>query len=158
MGNRGGTEQMPPVATEEVDVAGMATVKVLMDRLLQDVPALPKPAAGGNCPGADAVLPIFATACTSNFCHGTGSGGLFLSSTETAQQLLDATVGVAAQGPACGNVGLSRVEPGHPERSLMWLKLRPGPPCGITMAPNLSLTDAQITAVGNWISGCTPTP
>jgi hypothetical protein len=158
MADRGGRQQMPPLATELVDVDGLAKVRTLMDRLRKNVQALPARARGGNCPGTDAVYRIFETAeasCSRSFCHGGSLGGLYYS---TAQQLHDATVAVPADGDGCGKSGLSRVEPGHPERSVLWLKLNPGPPCGTIMPPTHALTPAQIDAVGSWISGCAATP
>jgi hypothetical protein len=117
---------------------------------------LPAPAATGNCPNTEAVFQIFDQAgCRSSFCHGTASGGLYFA---TAGELHDATVAVPAQGDACRNVGISRVEPGDPERSLLWLKLRPGPPCGSVMSPTRSLSDQEIDAVANWVSGCSGAP
>jgi hypothetical protein len=156
MSNRGGKQQMPPIATEDVDEDGLDAVRALMERLRQDVPALPPRASGGSCPNTDAVFQIFEdSGCRSSFCHGTSGGGLYWS---TAQELEDATIAKLSEGDACANSGISRVEPGHPERSLLWLKLRPGPPCGIVMPPNHGLTDAEIDAVGSWIMGCTGVP
>lgn len=155
MADRGGKQQMPPFATEDVDVAGMTQVSALMNQLRQAVPALPAPmASGGSCPNTQPVFEAFEQAgCTRNFCHGTQANGLYWSTPEELQTVM---IAMPPQGDGCGDVAISRVEPGHPERSLLYLKLLPGPPCGTVMPPQLAtLTQEQIQQVYDWIMGCT---
>lgn len=158
MANRGGPQQMPPIATELADEAGQALVATLLERLRQDVPPLPaiQPGNGAvaTCQDTDAVFQLFETAgCRSSFCHGSNQGDLMF---DTPQQLQDVMVGVPATGEACADVGILRVEPGVPERSLLLLKLQPGPPCGKAMPPaHSTITDADRQLVSAWIASCT---
>lgn len=156
MGDRDSKQQMPPLATEQVDADGMAAVGALMDRLRADVPQLPPRASGGECANTEHVFEVFkAAGCAGSFCHGSPGAGLYWS---TAQELHDLSVGVAGSGDGCGESGLSLVEPGDPQRSLLYLKLLPGPPCGIIMPPQKSLSEAEIADVAAWIFGCTAAP
>jgi hypothetical protein len=52
---------------------------------------------------------------------------------------------------------MPRVQPGDPERSLLMLKLLPGPPCGKIMPPAevQALSAAELDTVRAWIAGCT---
>jgi hypothetical protein len=168
MSNRGtGGVQMPPLATEQVHAEGLATVKAWMDRLSQNFPPPPPPPGGGPCnTGLDAVFNLFVNgtgSCSSNFCHGVGAAGLTISKNDpnyTAQTLHDQLVGVVspANQSLCTGFGLKRVEPGDPDRSLLMMKLRPGPPCGnhMPMGGAPSLSDADLKVVSDWISACTP--
>jgi hypothetical protein len=157
--------QMPTIATEERDDDGIGKVKVLMDALRTKVPALPPPGKGGSCPMPDAVWQLFSpstpstTACTGSFCHSGGAGGFYLSN---ESDLVNNAVSVPAAGPGCGTVGLNRIEPGEPMRSLLYLKLLPAPPCGTSMPPTLlqsqGLTAEQLKVVYDWIASCKPGP
>lgn len=65
-------------------------------------------------------------------------------------------VGVPAGSEAgyqCRNSGLARVEPGAPERSLLYLKLT-APPCGSKMPPAAfgQVTSEQVELVRQWIA------
>jgi hypothetical protein len=154
--------QMPPLATEDVDTDGVAKVKALMDVLRTKVPPVPTPAAHGNCTLPDATKNYFVANCGSTFCHGgqnAAQGELYISALQTTDELSKLLVATpAATTLSCGKVGISRVEPGHPERSLLWLKLHQGPPCGTIMPPNTAIDPAQLDAISTWITNCTATP
>jgi hypothetical protein len=63
-------------------------------------------------------------------------------------------VGVKADGPACGSSGLTRVVPGDPSKSLMYLKVSESkPPCGSQM-PLLGtpLTSSEQAEISAWIT------
>ncbi|HET8932780.1 MAG TPA: hypothetical protein VFN67_05035, partial [Polyangiales bacterium] len=67
-------------------------------------------------------------------------------------------VGVAASGEGCKDLTvMPRVQPGDPERSLLMIKLLPGPPCGKIMPPAevQALSAAELDTVRTWIAGCT---
>lgn len=152
MRDRGGLQQMPPVGTEHVDEEGVAVVSALMELLRTDRPDPPSTATSGPCPGTEAVFEIFErAACRNAFCHGAGTGEL---SFRTPEELHDSLVGVAAIGEGCDSLGLKRVAPGDPQHSLLLIKLQPGPPCGKIMPPAMSLTDAEIRTVEDWIVSC----
>jgi hypothetical protein len=162
MGVRGNSTQMPPLATQDVDTDGMAKVKVLMDLLRTKVPTLPTPAAHGNCVLTDALKQTLVDSCGTSFCHGSmndAQGQLRISALQTDQELTNLLVATpAAPNLACSKVGISRVEPGSPERSLLWLKLSPGPPCGTVMPPTGTVAQDKLDAIKAWITSCTPTP
>jgi hypothetical protein len=159
MQERGGPQQMPPLATKHVDRAGMAVVAAWLDRLRQQFPVsapLPPVAAGTRCEGVENIFAIFErAACRSAFCHGAGTGELDFT---TPEQLHASMVGVPATGEGCAELPLPRVQPRDPEHSLLLIKLRPGPPCGKIMPPAAiqALSPADIQAVSDWISGCKP--
>ena len=158
MQNRGGLQQMPPLATKAIDHAGIAAVNAWLDRLraeFQPSAALPPVAPTARCNGVEKVFAIFErAACRSAFCHGAGTGELDFT---TPEQLHASMVGVTAVGEGCKDVPLPRVQPGDPRHSLLLLKLEPGPPCGKIMPPAAlqALTPADIQAVSDWIAGCT---
>jgi hypothetical protein len=157
MRNRGGVQQMPPLASELVDAAGVTAVDGWMARLRGEfapIPELPPARADARCDGVESVFQIFErAACRSAFCHGAGTGELDFS---TPEQLHDSLVGVAATGEGCTEIGLPRVQPGDPAHSLLLIKLRPGPPCGKIMPPAAiqALTEEEIEQVERWITGC----
>jgi hypothetical protein len=64
-------------------------------------------------------------------CHASSADYLVLPSEVAGYRSL---VGAQAQGPDCAKTGLLRVEPHHPERSLLYLKVT-SPPCGDKMPP-----------------------
>ena len=84
---------------------------------------------------------ILAPSCALVFCH---NGGLLVEfqSRETGYASL---VGVPAEGQPCAPTGLLRVDPGNPERSLLYLKVTE-PPCGDRM-PLLYGTSGQLDAL-----------
>jgi len=95
--------------------------------------------------------------CSSGFCHGADAGGFTFKNDSTAQDLHDQTVNVVGTGDSpCKDLSIKRVQPGDPDRSLLMMKLRPGPPCGTHMplggAPPLG--DADLKLVSDWISAC----
>jgi hypothetical protein len=157
MRDRGGVDQMPPLATKIADDAGIAAVDAWMARLRAQFapePALPEVPAGTRCDGVETVFEIFErAACRSAFCHGAGTGELDFNTPEALHASL---VGVPAVGDGCKDSALPRVQPGDPEHSLLLIKLRPGPPCGKIMPPAAiqALTEADIQQVADWIARC----
>jgi hypothetical protein len=95
---------------------------------------------------------ILSPNCALPFCHGGAGDYLQLGTADIGYRSL---VGAAAQGPMCAPTGLDRVDPGHPDRSLLFLKIT-NPPCGSRMplAYGYSgmLTVAQIDQIGQWIA------
>src|SRR4029077_5119913 len=69
-------------------------------------------------------------------------------------------VNAPAMGPSCAPTGLKRVDPGHPETSLLYLKVT-SPPCGAKM-PLLygdasgSLDPLAIDQIRQWIEAGAP--
>ena len=69
----------------------------------------------------------------------------------------DSIVGV----PAVEKPSMARIEPGHPELSYLWLKLKgaqdsvceDGDDCGSSMPPGPSLTGPELELIENWILG-----
>lgn len=106
---------------------------------------------------------ILAPNCALPFCHGGAGDYLQLATADVGYTSL---VGAPAQGPLCAPTNLERVDPGHPEDSLLFLKIT-NPPCGVRM-PLLytysgMLSDPQINQIGQWIAcgalpGDTPCP
>lgn len=88
--------------------------------------------------------------CTLGLCHGEGArgGALDLAPQEDAY---DNLVGAPSQGAECAALGYARVEPGAPERSLLWLKLAAEPPCGAQVPPGGGLSPAQRAQIRRWI-------
>ena len=90
--------------------------------------------------------------CASPFCHA-GSGDYLELSTMAAgyASLVDAE----AQGPDCAKAGFKRVNPGHPETSLLYLKIT-NPPCGAKMpkfyGDGGSLGPVEIEQIKAWIA------
>jgi hypothetical protein len=102
--------------------------------------------------------------CALEFCHGGSADYLQLSSEAIGFQSL---VGAPAEGPLCSKTGLLRVDPFHPETSLMYLKITT-PPCGSKMplgygAP-VVLDSRELDQIRAWIAcgaldgdaGCLP--
>jgi len=159
MQKRGGIQQMPPLASKQVDAAGVATVTAWLNQIRADLPPSPRlapVAPSARCAGVEQVFAIFErAACRSAFCHGAGTGELDFT---TPEQLHSSMVGVRASGEGCSDLPLPRVQPGDPEHSLLLIKLRPGPPCGKIMPPAAiqALTAADVQTVSDWILRCTP--
>lgn len=86
-------------------------------------------------------------------CHLTRApGGLSLATRAGAYASL---VGASAAGGDCASSPLKRVVPGHPERSLLYLKLNASTvPCGEVMPAGGEdpLSDVQIELVRAWIA------
>ena len=94
---------------------------------------------------------VFRTSnCTLGLCHGEGARGGALDLTPR-QEAFDHLVGVASGGVACAALGYSLVEPGHPDESLLWLKLSADPPCGRPMPPDGPLSEEQRDQIRRWI-------
>lgn len=158
MQTRGNTQQMPPLASKMVDMQAVALLTPWLMRLRAELPAqvaAPPVQATTKCEGVEQVFAIFErAACRTAFCHGAGTGKLDFT---TPQQLHDSLVGVPASGEGCKDLTtMPRVQPGAPERSLLMIKLLPGPPCGKIMPPAevqaLSMQDLE--QVRSWIAGC----
>jgi hypothetical protein len=108
--------------------------------------------AGGRsyAPTYDAVWnEILHYTCAVEFCHGGSADYLQLPGESAGYAAL---VGVPAQGPLCAPTGLLRVDPFHPEASLMYLKVT-DPPCGGKMPLNVgNLCPADIDQIARWIA------
>jgi len=84
------------------------------------------------------------------FCHGGGTADYLELTSESVgySSLVDAV----ASGPMCAASGLKRVDPFHPETSLVYLKVR-SPPCGSKMPLGLApLAAADIDQIRRWIT------
>ena len=81
---------------------------------------------------------IIQPTCSNDFCHFNSVSirysALDLSSKVRAYWSL---VGQPCMGPACSQSGM-RVVPWQPDRSVMYQKLSPSPPCGIQMPADLT--------------------
>jgi hypothetical protein len=90
--------------------------------------------------------------CGVEFCHGGSSDYFEVFSVAGAYASL---VNAPAQGPLCKPTGLKRVDPGHPETSLVYLKLT-HPPCGARMPYNQGcsggLDPRSIEQIREWIA------
>jgi hypothetical protein len=87
--------------------------------------------------------------CAGPFCHGANEF-LLMTTREVAYK---AMVGVTSSGPKCGDSGLTIVEPGDPDASLLYLKITT-PPCGNRMPAAYfpSLDSKQTAQVREWIA------
>lgn len=113
---------------------------------------------GGDGAFAAVYEVLVANNCTSVYCHGDmGLGGLSLGSAASAYAEL---VDVAATTPVC--MASTRVVPGAPDESILWLRVRPAAlDGGSTCAPKmpqgstgLSEVDAQV--IFDWIEAGAP--
>jgi hypothetical protein len=107
---------------------------------------------------------VLGPTCGVEFCHGGTADYLQLWTEAEGYQSL---VAAPAQGPACAPTGLQRVDPGHPETSLVYLKLTSSPPCGSRMPLEYGcaggLDAREVEQIRGWIacgalegdSGCT---
>jgi hypothetical protein len=99
---------------------------------------------------------ILAQSCALAFCHA-GADFLTITGKDQAYGVL---VNAQAKGPQCASSGLKLVDPGHPETSLLYLKVT-SPPCGSKM-PLLygdasgSLDPMQIDQIKTWIEAGAP--
>jgi hypothetical protein len=94
--------------------------------------------------------------CALVFCHAGTSDFMQLTTKDLAYPAL---VGAPASGTYCLPTGLDRVDPGHPETSLLYLKIT-DPPCGNKMplqygAP-VVLEPRQLTQIHDWIEAGAP--
>jgi len=94
--------------------------------------------------------------CAGEYCHGGAGLFLELSSKDRGYETL---VNFPTMGVDCKATGLMHVEPGHPERSMVYLKVT-NPPCGMHMPPPISgiqpLDDRSIEQLGRWIARGAP--
>jgi hypothetical protein len=111
---------------------------------------------------------IIARKCTNDFCHYAGInqryGALDMSSSVIAYWSL---VDLPCQSPSCASQG-TRVVPGDPDSSIMYLKVaKTQPPCGVRMPANIDsarlpspkaefsgvpLSDDEQNLIRNWIA------
>jgi polyvinyl alcohol dehydrogenase (cytochrome) len=124
-----------------------------------------------DAPPPDLTLPTFANvytqiiakSCIDAQCHGSSAQGKLgmVGATGAYSNLINTPASGTCPGPdgstmnncACGESGLTRVVPGHPEQSLLVMKLSGTPPCGDRMPPNAEpLSDELQTLVKNWIA------
>lgn len=119
-------------------------------------------AGWGSTPPPDGTPPTYAPTfyavyweilqptCGTVFCHATDAY-YELASPERGYETL---VGVPASSFGCQGTGLDRVSPGHPEASLLYLKIT-HPPCGSVMPPAFggqpALAPRQIDQIRRWI-------
>ncbi len=93
--------------------------------------------------------------CAVVFCHAASADYLILPNEMGGYAAL---VDAAAQGPLCAPTGLLRVDPYHPETSLMYLKVT-NPPCGMMMpaeGAGLPLNSRQTQQIHDWIEAGAP--
>jgi len=96
---------------------------------------------------------ILSQTCALAFCHAGSLDYLVITSKEDGYANL---VDAQAMGPQCASTGLKRVEPGDPDKSLMYLKIT-NPPCGLQMPPvGGMLQPAQIAQIKAWIEAGAP--
>lgn len=96
---------------------------------------------------------ILGPTCGVEFCHG-GTADYLQLWTESGGY--PSLVAAPAQGPACAPTGLLRVDPGHPETSLLYLKLTSSPPCGNRMPLQYGcaggLDSREVEQIRSWIA------
>jgi hypothetical protein len=96
---------------------------------------------------------VLGPTCGVEFCHG-GTADYLQLWTEAEGYL--SLVTAPAQGPACAPTGLLRVDPGHPETSLLYLKLTNTPPCGSRMPLEYGcaggLDSREVEQIRAWIA------
>lgn len=104
----------------------------------------------GSATFADVYSKVLTGSCAGGYCHGGTAGGWTVKSdaASTYTQLVDKT------SSACS--GLKKVEPGQPEKSSLYLKLRGsfmGVCTGNKMPTGGSVTATQLEMVRSWIAG-----
>ena len=100
---------------------------------------------------------VLSLRCAVRFCHigSTGATPIMSTKDHTYEQL----IGVPAAGAKCADAGLAgllRVDPGHPETSLLYLKIENPPPAGLCgdqmpSGNSLPLEDPDIEQIRQWI-------
>jgi len=130
-----------------------------------DDASAPAPSSDARVPGrsyAPTMTAIYdevlSLRCAVRFCHigSTGATPIMSNKDHTYAQL----VGVPASGTLCADAGLAgllRVVPGHPETSLLYLKVENPPPAGLCGDPmpsgnSLPLEDLDIEQIRQWIA------
>jgi hypothetical protein len=99
---------------------------------------------------------ILSPRCALPFCHAGSADYLQLPNETMGYASL---VNAPAAGPDCAATGLKRIDPGHPETSLLYLKVT-NPPCGMKMpiaygAPDY-LDSLQVAQISKWITAGAP--
>ncbi len=99
---------------------------------------------------------ILSPRCALPFCHAGSADYLQLPNETMGYASL---VNAPAAGPDCAATGLKRIDPGHPETSLLYLKVT-NPPCGMKMpiaygAPDY-LDSLQVAQISKWIAAGAP--
>lgn len=70
----------------------------------------------------------------------------------TQQRAYDSLVGQASDPMReCAMLGLNRVEPGEPDKSLLYIKLDINTPCGQQMPPGGAVSEQVRERVREWI-------
>lgn len=133
------------------NAAGDAAVVPDTSAVVRDDAATPTPdSTGPAATFTDVYDRVLSIACSSGYCHGGGQGGWTFSADRGATYA--ELVGTASA--RCS--GLKKVEPGQPERSALYLKLRGnfmGVCTGNTMPPTEErATAAQLEIVRSWIA------
>jgi hypothetical protein len=92
---------------------------------------------------------IFLPTCAAAFCHMDDELGF---NALTPDRGYETTVSVVSTTEVCGSTRLQRIAPGHPEQSLLYLKLTV-PPCGRKMPQTFSqqLDPREIEQIRQWI-------
>jgi hypothetical protein len=95
---------------------------------------------------------VLVTTCAVAFCHS-GTDYMIITGKDQGYTVI---VNAPAEGVLCAPTGLKRVDPGHPETSLLYLKVT-SPPCGSKM-PYLwgdaggGLDPQSIEQIRQWIA------
>lgn len=93
---------------------------------------------------------VLLPSCALVFCHA-ADGYYTLATPERAYRSL---VDVSASSQECAGTGLVRVKPGHPEESLLYLKIT-SPPCGelmpLSLGTSIPLEARRIEQIRQWI-------
>jgi hypothetical protein len=152
--------EMPPAPPAGSGEMSAADKEVVRNWLACGAPVIATPAAAP--PGADAWTVIYTTfrsmACQT--CHLPGSTmGSFLPATEDACAAHASVVGAPANGPKCGNMGLTLVQATNPGGSLLLQKLRGTQPCGDPMPlGGQPLATTFVDSIEQWIAAGAPAP
>jgi hypothetical protein len=133
--------------------SGASTSDASADGAIDSSPVNPcesEDAARTYAPTYDAVWhEILQHNCATEFCHAGSADFLQLYNEASGYPSLLGP----AQGPLCANTGLLRVDPYHPETSLVYLKVT-NPPCGNRM-PNIPgdvLCPRDVAQIRDWIA------
>ena len=104
---------------------------------------------------ADVYDQVIRAKCSACHSDGPSMGGLAMfPGAATAYANLVGVPAGAAEGNLCRNSGVLRVQPGEPDKSLIYLKLT-NPICGSAMPPaalGKAATAAQVELIRQWIA------
>ncbi len=133
----------------------LALLPVLLAAVLGGCPASTTPQTGVQPTYTSLSQNVF-VGCSTSGCHGGASPAANLSL--TADKAHAALVGVAPDNEQARADGLLRVTAGNPSKSFLLTKLHPitTPAYGSRMPLGGRLTDADITAVTQWIEKGAP--